>query len=47
LMRNFLIGAIVGGGLMFCSLTYHLLRADDGFHLVVKLEHIWNCSSEF
>ncbi len=37
-MRNFLLGMIVGGGLMFCSLTYHVLHADDGFHLVAKLE---------
>jgi hypothetical protein len=37
-MRNFLLGLAVGCGLMFCALTYHVLRADDGFHLVPKLE---------
>jgi len=37
-MRNFLLGIIVGGGLMFCALTYHVVRAADGFHLVPKLQ---------
>ena len=37
-MRNFLLGLIVGSGLMFGALTYHLVRADDGFYLVRKLE---------
>jgi len=37
-MRNFFLGLVVGSGLMFGALTYHLVRADDGFHLVPKLE---------
>lgn len=33
---SFLLGVIVGGGLIYGSLKYHLVRADDGFHLVAK-----------
>ena len=33
----FLTGVIVGGILVFASLNYHLVRANDGFHTIPKL----------
>jgi len=37
-MKNFLIGAILGGALMYAALMYHVVRASDGLYLVPKLE---------
>ena len=34
---SFFAGVLVGAGLVFTALKYHLVRADDGFHLVPKL----------
>jgi hypothetical protein len=33
----FLLGAAAGAGGMYVSHTYHVVRADDGFHLVSKM----------
>jgi hypothetical protein len=38
----FLLGAAAGAGGMFVSHTYHVVRADDGFHLVQKLTPQFN-----
>ncbi len=35
-LSTFLLGAIVGAALVYGSLKYHLVRANDGFHMVVK-----------
>ena len=37
-IQSFLFGALVGGLLMFSSLKYHIIRAEDGVHFVPKLE---------
>lgn len=34
---TFVFGMIAGAGLLFGALNYHLVRADDGLHLVPKL----------
>ena len=34
----FLAGLLVGALAMFTSLKYHVVRADDGFHLVPKMQ---------
>jgi len=34
---SFLIGAAVGAGGVYGSLTHHVVRAEDGFHTVPKL----------
>jgi len=36
-IMTFLFGVAVGAGGMFASHTYHLVRAEDGFHIVPKL----------
>ena len=33
----FLFGVVVGGALIFSALKYHVVRADDGLHVVPKL----------
>ena len=33
---TFLTGMIIGGVLLYGALSYHILRADDGFHLIPK-----------
>lgn len=33
----FLFGVVVGAGLVFGSLKYHVLRAHDGLHIVPKV----------
>jgi hypothetical protein len=33
---TFLLGMVTGGLLLFGALNYHILRADDGFHLIPK-----------
>jgi hypothetical protein len=33
---TFVIGVVVGGVAMFGSLKYHVVRAEDGVHLVAK-----------
>ena len=35
-LSSFLLGMIVGAGLIYGSLKYHLVRAEDGFHFVAK-----------
>ena len=35
---TFLLGMAVGAGLLFGALNYHLVRADDGMHLVRKVD---------
>jgi hypothetical protein len=32
----FIIGVLLGAGAMFVSLRYHVVRADDGLHLVPR-----------
>lgn len=34
---TFLLGFLVGGATVYSSLHYHVVRADDGFHMVPKL----------
>lgn len=34
---SFFIGAIVGAAVMFGTMKYHIVRADDGMHMVPKL----------
>lgn len=33
---NFALGLLVGAGLMFLGMKYHVVRASDGFHFVPK-----------
>lgn len=33
----FLIGMALGGALVYTSLKYHVVRADDGLHMVPKM----------
>ena len=37
-MRNFLLGFLLGAGLMYAAIMFHVVRANDGFHFVHKLE---------
>ena len=32
-----LLGAMLGGGAMFCAQNYHVVRSDDGYHAVPKV----------
>ena len=34
---NFLLGFLIGGATVYASLHYHVVRADDGMHMVPKL----------
>lgn len=36
-MSRFLFGMVCGALLLYTSMHYHLIRGDDGFHLVPKL----------
>lgn len=36
-LGHFVIGLMVGGVLVFTALKYHVVRAEDGFHLIPKL----------
>jgi hypothetical protein len=36
-LGSFACGAVLGGGLVFGSLSYHVLRTDDGVQVVPKL----------
>ncbi len=38
-LTTFIMGMATGGALLYGALHYHLIRANDGFHLVPKLEH--------
>lgn len=33
---NFVFGLVIGAGLMFVGLKYHIVRANDGLHMVPK-----------
>jgi len=35
---TFVLGMIVGAGLLLAALNYHLIRAADGLHLIPKVE---------
>lgn len=37
-ISTFITGMVVGGALLYVALHYHLLRAQDGMHLVPKAE---------
>lgn len=37
-LSSFILGVLVGAGLLYGALNYHLVHADDGLHLVSKLE---------
>lgn len=37
-LSTFLLGMAVGAGLLFGALNYHLIKANDGLHLVRKLD---------
>ena len=34
---SFFIGALVGAAVMFSAMKYHIVRADDGLHMIPKL----------
>jgi hypothetical protein len=36
-LNAFLVGVIVGGGAVFGALKYHVVRSEDGLHLVPKV----------
>jgi hypothetical protein len=36
-LTTFLFGVVVGAGLLYGALHYHVVRASDGLHLVPKL----------
>lgn len=35
-LAPFIIGILVGASSMYFGLLYHVVRADDGFHLIAK-----------
>lgn len=35
-MRNFVIGFIAGVGSLYVAMSFHIVRAKDGFHVVPK-----------
>ncbi|MFM2096607.1 MAG: hypothetical protein RIS70_3731 [Planctomycetota bacterium] len=35
-MRNFLLGFIAGAATLYGSMSFHLIQAKDGFHLIRK-----------
>lgn len=37
-LSSFLLGVAVGAALIFGALNYHLVRANDGLHLVRKVD---------
>ena len=36
-LPSFLFGLLVGAGLVFTTLKYHVVRAEDGVHIVPKV----------
>ena len=34
---TFVAGMLVGAGMMYVALTYHIVQAHDGFHMVEKI----------
>lgn len=36
-LSTFIFGMVFGAGLLYFALNYHLIHADDGLHLVPKL----------
>jgi hypothetical protein len=37
-LSTFIFGMVVGGLLIYVALNYHLIRANDGIHLVPKVD---------
>jgi len=37
-LTTFLTGVIVGGALVYGAMHYHVIRAEDGFHFVPKVD---------
>lgn len=37
-VSSFLMGAVIGGALVFGAVKFHLVRASEGFHLVPRLD---------
>ncbi|MCO6457359.1 MAG: hypothetical protein J5I93_18830 [Pirellulaceae bacterium] len=37
-LSSFLAGLLVGAAVMFTALKYHVVRANDGWHLIPKLQ---------
>lgn len=37
-LMTFILGMVVGGSLLYGAQKYHLIRAEDGFHLVPKIQ---------
>ena len=35
-MRNFVIGFFVGAATLYGSMSFHVVRADDGYHFIAK-----------
>jgi hypothetical protein len=35
-MRNFLLGFFVGAATLYGSMCFHIVKAEDGYHLVAK-----------
>ena len=36
-LQGFVIGLLVGAGVMFVALKYHIVRSDQGFHMIPKV----------
>jgi hypothetical protein len=37
-LMTFFLGMVAGGALLYTAEHYHLVRAQDGFHLIPKME---------
>jgi hypothetical protein len=37
-LMTFFLGMVAGGALLYMAEHYHLVRAQDGFHLIPKME---------
>lgn len=35
-MRGFILGAVVGAAVLYASMCFHIILADDGYHFVPK-----------
>jgi hypothetical protein len=43
-LSTFIFGMVAGGLLIYGALNYHLLKADDGLHLVPKVDASLACT---
>lgn len=40
-LQSFLFGLVLGGAATFGALQYHVIRAEDGWHLIPKVTPGW------